>query len=131
MGQIVEHSLTILVAEDETLIALSVEDALRDAGFAVELVSDGNVAMTALDADSDLYVAVVTDVRLGSGPSGWDVARHARKADPSFPVVYMSGDSGHEHGVHGVPDSIMVQKPFAPVQIVTAVTTLLNARHPA
>ncbi|GAC1577268.1 MAG: response regulator [Sphingomicrobium sp.] len=126
-----ESSLTILVAEDEPLIGLSVEDALREAGFGVELVDAGTMAMAVLDAGNDLYVALITDVRLGLGPSGWDVARHARKADPSFPIVYVSGDSAHEHGVHGVPDRIMVQKPFAPVQIVTAVTTLLNARHPA
>ena len=131
MGQTVEHSLTILVAEDEPLIGLSVEDALREAGFGVELVDAGTTAMAALDAGEGLYVALVTDVRLGSGPSGWDVARHAREADPSFPIVYVSGDSAHEHGVLGVPDSIMVQKPFAPVQIVTAVTTLLNARPAA
>jgi hypothetical protein len=27
---------------------------------------------------------------------------------------------------HGVPDSILVEKPFAPIQIVTAVSMLLN-----
>ena len=123
-----EPTLTILIAEDEPLIGLAVEDALSEAGFGVELVDAGTAAIAALDADRELYIALITDVRLGSGPTGWDVARHAREADPSFPIVYMSGDSAHEHGVHGVPDSIMVQKPFAAAQIVTAVTTLLNER---
>ena len=77
----------ILVAEDETLIGLSVEDALVDAGFGVQLVSNGEEAVAALNAAVGTFVALVTDVRLGSGPSGWDIGRHAREADPSFPIV--------------------------------------------
>jgi DNA-binding response OmpR family regulator len=124
----VEDSLKVLVADDEALVGLMVEDALTDAGFAVELVGSSGDAIAALDAAKGAFVALVTDIRLGRGPTGWDVARHAREADSAFPVVYVSGDSAHEHGVLGVPDSIMLQKPFAPGQIVTAVTTLLNER---
>lgn len=58
---------------------------------------------------------------------GWEVARHARELTPNFPVVYMSGDSAHEHTVQGVPESVMIQKPFAPAQLVTAMSMLLNA----
>lgn len=32
---------------------------------------------------------------------------------------------------HGVPNSIPLQKPFAPAQLVTAVSQLLNAGGPA
>jgi len=124
----VEDSLKILVAEDEALIGQAVEDALIDAGFGVELVGCGEDAISALDAAAGGFVALITDIRLGPGPDGWEVARHAREADTSFPVVYVSGDSAHEHGVLGVPESVMLQKPFAPAQIVTAVTTLLNER---
>ena len=99
-----------------------------EAGFAVELVASGNEAIAALAVAKSAFRAVITDIRLGGGPTGWDVARHAREADPSFPIVYVSGNSAHEHGVLGVPDSVMIQKPFAPVQIVTAVTMLLNER---
>jgi hypothetical protein len=45
---------------------------------------------------------------------------------PGIPVVYMSGDSAHEWGSRGVPESVMVAKPFVTVQIITAITTLLN-----
>jgi hypothetical protein len=44
-----------------------------------------------------------------------------------MPVVYMSGDSSPEWSSKGVPNSLMVAKPFAPAQIITAVSTLLNA----
>jgi hypothetical protein len=69
LGHAVEPPLTILVAEDEALIGLAVEDALGEAGFSVELLDAGNAAIAALDAGRE-FVALITDVRLGSGPSG-------------------------------------------------------------
>jgi len=48
-----------------------------------------------------------------------------------IPIVYMSGASGHEWTSHGVPNSVLIAKPFAIGQIVTAVSQLLNAGGPA
>jgi hypothetical protein len=39
----------------------------------------------------------------------------------------MSGDSIHEWSAEGVPESIMLQKPFALAQLIAAVTSLMNA----
>jgi CheY-like chemotaxis protein len=76
--------------------------------------------------------ALVTDINLGSGElDGWDVARHAREIEPQFPVVYMSGIEADQWASKGVPNSIMLAKPFAPAQLVTAVSQLLNATPPA
>ena len=46
--------------------------------------------------------------------------------EPNFPIVYMSGTAGADWTSHGVPNSIMLEKPFAPAQLVTAVSQLLN-----
>lgn len=51
---------------------------------------------------------------------------HAREAKPDIAVVYMSGDSAHLWSAHGVPDSVMVAKPFALSQIVVALASQLN-----
>jgi DNA-binding response OmpR family regulator len=119
--------LTVLVVDDEPLIALAIADALQDAGFAHEMRHTGESAMSALVDREPGFCALVTDVRLGKGPSGWDVARHAREMHASLPVVYITGDSAADHSAYGVPESIMIQKPFVSVQIITAVSTLLNA----
>jgi hypothetical protein len=42
----------------------------------------------------------------------------------------MSGDSSDDWGSKGVPNSIMLEKPFAPAQLVIAVSQLLNASPP-
>ena len=54
------------------------------------------------------------------------MAQHAREIEPEFPVVYMSGKSAQEWTVKGVPNSIMLEKPFAAAQLVSAVANLLN-----
>jgi hypothetical protein len=38
----------------------------------------------------------------------------------------MSGRDADDWAVHGVPNSIMLAKPFAPAQLITAVSQLLN-----
>jgi hypothetical protein len=58
------------------------------------------------------------------------VAKRARELNELLPVVYMTGGNGHEWASQGVPNSILITKPFAPAQIVTAVSQLLNtAEH--
>jgi len=73
------------------------------------------------------YRALVTDISLRGKIDGWEVARQAREIDPEFPVVYISGGSAAEWPSKGVPNSVMVPKPFAPAQLVTAISNLLNA----
>jgi DNA-binding response OmpR family regulator len=118
----------ILVVEDDPLIHVIVEESLSEGGFEVVIASTGENAVDLLGASDGKYRALVTDINLGTdGITGWDVARHAREINPSFPVVYMSGDSADDWASQGVPNSIMLSKPFAPAQLVTAVSQLLNS----
>ena len=118
----------VLVVEDDPLLHAIVEETLSDGGFAIVIATSGEEAVKLLDASDGKYRALVTDINLGARKlAGWDVARRAREITPSFPVVYMSGDSAEEWASQGVPNSIMLSKPFAPAQLVTAVSQLLNA----
>lgn len=125
-----ELSLAILIVEDEQLIWELVEDALVDGGFDAEVASTGEEAVTLLNGTSNRYRALVTDINLAGTVDGWEVARIARTINPGFPVIYMSGASSGEWAVQGVPNSLMLVKPFAPAQLVTAVSNLLNANPP-
>lgn len=124
-------AVVILVVEDEQLIQTLLEEALTEAGFALVIAKSGAEALAELDRDVARFRAVMTDIRLGAGPDGWAVARRAREIRPDMPVVYMSGDSGADWASKGVPHSVMVPKPFAVAQIVTAVASLLNAADPS
>ena len=58
-------------------------------------------------------------------------ARLVRQIDPAFPIVYMTGAAADDWGSEGVPNSILLKKPLAPAQLVTAVSQLLNAGSPS
>jgi DNA-binding response OmpR family regulator len=116
-----------LLVEDEALIVEILTAEFADTGFEVVVASDGNRAIAELDADAARFKAVVTDIRLGKGPDGWDVGRRARELVSDMSVVYVSGDSTHDWSSKGVPESVVILKPFAPTQLVTAVSTLVTA----
>ncbi|WP_246849191.1 response regulator [Rubellimicrobium arenae] len=123
------NRILLLLVEDEPLIRMTLQDELEDKGFELVVATAGRQALSALDAYAGRLRGVLTDIRLGPGPDGWEVARRARELVPAIPVVYMSGDSGHEWTVKGVPKSVMVSKPFALAQITAAVSMLLNGAN--
>nr|WP_246570818.1 response regulator [Bradyrhizobium liaoningense] len=116
-----------MVIEDDDAIQAIVEDALSEGGFQIATVKTGEEAVTLLKGGLVPYRALVTDVNLLGRLDGWEVARAAREVDPHFPVVYMTGGASDKWPVLGVPHSILLQKPFAPAQVVAAVSQLLNA----
>lgn len=131
-GHTMEDLAPILVVEDDTSIQAVVEEALSDGGFEIVISSSGENAAELLGAADGKFRALVTDIDLGRDKlDGWEVARRAREINPAFPVVYMSGSSAEDWASKGVPHSVMIAKPFAPAQLVTAVAQLLNAAPPS
>lgn len=120
----------VLVVEDETIILLELESALEEAGFEVVGVGSADKAIAAFDANPEKFRALLADIRLGPGLSGWEVARHLRQTNSKIPVVYVGGDSAGQWGAEGVPHSIMITKPFFLPQVITAISTLLNEQSP-
>ena len=119
----------VLVIEDDHLIQTMVEEALADGGFESAITASGEEAITLL-RDGSQYRAVVTDINLTGRLDGWEVARAARKTDRTMPVIYMTGTHGEEWASMGVPNSVILAKPFAPAQLVTAISNLLNTVTP-
>lgn len=120
----------VLLAEDDQLMQGLVEETLIEGGFEIAIAATGEEAISLLTSKEIEYRVLVTDINLASKLDGWDVARAAREIDPAFPVVYMSGAAADEWASKGVPNSIMLAKPFAPAQLVTAVSQLLNNNPP-
>lgn len=116
----------LLLAEDEPIIQLALEEALIDGGYSVVTTSNGLEAVAVIEERHAELSAIVTDIQLGRGPDGWELAHRARELSPSICVVYITGDSADKWTAEGVPKSILLQKPFADAQIVTAVSTLMN-----
>jgi CheY-like chemotaxis protein len=121
-----EEPVLVLVVEDDMGVQGLVADALSYGGFELAIAQSGEEALRLLREDQDRYRVLITDINLGAGINGWEVARQIREISPDFPIVYMTGDNGEEWSSKGVPESILLQKPFTPAQMVTAVSQLLN-----
>ena len=119
-----------MVVEDEYDLQGLLEDTLVEGGFETDILSSGEEALTLFRGGLKNYKALVTDVGLKGRLNGWEVAAQIREVDPGFPVVYMSGAHADEWASKGVPNSIMLAKPFAPAQLVTAISQLLNSVPP-
>jgi CheY-like chemotaxis protein len=121
-----EAAILLLVVEDEEATRDVLEDALRESGFELQLEKNGANALAVLESHKDSLRGLITDIDLGPGLDGWELARRGRELIPTLPVVYMSGAAGHDWSSKGVPHSTFVAKPFAPAQITTAISALIN-----
>ena len=115
----------LLYDEDDTMIRLALVDALEEAGFRVISAHDGDATIQLLHEQGQTLNGLITDINLGDGPDGWCVARTARELMSGLPVVYVSAVSEHEWTSHGVPNSVMITKPFVAAQVVVAISSLL------
>lgn len=115
----------LLVVEDEPLILWTVQEMLEIGGYAVLPAFSGSEAITILDGRHHEIAGVITDVRLGLGPNGWEVSWRARELQPDIPVIYVSGDNAAEWPLYSVPKSIMIPKPYETAQMLTTVSSVL------
>jgi DNA-binding response OmpR family regulator len=122
----------ILVVEDDQAIQSLVVEALSDGGFEPAIADSGEMALALINRRESKYRMLVIDIKLGKDRiQGWDVARRARAIKSALPVIYITGASAEEWAVQGVPNSILLSKPFAASQLITAVSQLLNQTPPA
>jgi DNA-binding response OmpR family regulator len=120
------HTQAVLYVEDDDLVRELSAKALEEAGFKLVVAASGAAAFRALADDADPFCAMVTDVDLGAGRDGWEVARRGRELNDTLPVIYVSGGSGNEWQSKGVRNSIMIVKPYKITQIVSAISALLK-----
>jgi CheY-like chemotaxis protein len=107
----------VLFVDDNFICNLDVREFLQDSGFSVEAVYCAAAAFQVI-ARHEHLAALVTDVDLGPGADGFDVARRARRGYPRLPVVFISGTAAALHPSEGVDGSAFIAKPFHPQRLV-------------
>lgn len=114
----------VLLAEDEALVAMAVEDLLTDAGYRVTVARNGLEALDAFSRDpADL---LVTDVRM-PGLDGLGLTERLREMRPSLPVVVMTGHMLTSMVVvtPSAAKTTIFMKPVPSVQLLEAVEASL------
>jgi DNA-binding response OmpR family regulator len=120
-----DEPIVVLVVDDDISIQQIVEETLSDDGFVSKIASSGEEAIGLLN--SNQYRLLIIDIAFGKdGVKGWAVARRARAFHSTLPVIYITGGSPDEWSIQGVPNSILLRKPFAAAQLLTAVSQLLD-----
>ena len=109
----------VLFVDDDLISHLLNCAVLRESGFDVVEARSYTEACAEIERRPRL-AAVVTDIQLGVGPDGFEIARQARLADPEVAVVYMSGTELARYASEGVSNSRFIPKPFGPDQLVKA-----------
>ena len=117
--------MKILIVEDEPKIGDYLRQGLREAGFTVDVATNGNDGLhLGLEVDYDL---AVLDVML-PGMDGWQILQGLRRGGKDLPVLFLTARDQVEDRVKGLDlgaDDYLV-KPFSFAELLARVRTLLR-----
>lgn len=113
----------ILIAEDNVLIAMTMEDDLVDAGFEVVGPAPTCAAAERLARENEVSLALV-DIDLARGDSGLDLAG-TLNGELGVPCLFVTGQS--LDAARNVRHALgVLRKPFDGKQLVAAVRAALD-----
>ena len=109
--------MKILLADDEKLIAVTLGDALLEAGHAVTVVHDGQEALQAIHNNN--YDVIITDIRMPHA-DGYSVLESVKKVSPQTHVILITTFATVEDAVNAVKNGAYdyLQKPFVNVEVI-------------
>jgi len=119
--------MRLLLVEDDTMIGDSVRQGLRQDGFAVDWVQDGETAELALRTTE--YALILLDLGLPN-KSGLEVLRTLRRTGNPIPVLILTARDAVADRVRGLDDGAddYLVKPFALDELAARIRALLR-RH--
>jgi two-component system OmpR family response regulator len=117
--------MRILIAEDDTTLALGLQSTLRRAGYAVDWVMDGEEAEAGLCTDG--FDLLILDIRL-PGLSGLDVLKRLRARNSRVPVLLLTALDSVDDRVRGLDAGAddYLAKPFQLEELNARVRALVR-----
>jgi len=117
---------TILIAEDEFIIRLTIAEFLRDEGYEVIETGNADEALDVLRAGIPINL-VFTDVRMPGSMDGCALAQKVRAEWPATPVVLTSAFSESLLTARSVSQDFVVPKPYRPQAVLATIKALLGS----
>ena len=117
--------MRILILEDDARIADFVSNGLKQAGYAVDVLGDGEVGLHF--GLNNVYDAAVIDIML-PGCDGLSVIDQWRKARIATPVIILSAKQSVDDRIHGLQagGDDYLTKPFAFSELLARVQALIR-----
>ena len=107
------HGATILVVDDDALIALNTVDVLIELGHTALGAFSGSQALSLMQAEIDIS-ALITDYAM-PGMNGIELASAARRLRPGLPILLATGyDEVPDAAGH---DFVQLKKPFREAEL--------------
>jgi len=97
--------------EDDDLVRMTIALMLEDDGFGVVEAANAAEALTLIRGGLDASV-LVTDVDLGAGASGVQLADTLRAIQPDIGIVFITGRPASIGHRPGNPHEAVLSKPF-------------------
>ena len=119
--------MRLLLAEDDLLIGRGVVAALREEGYAVDLVRDGEAVLG--EVATGVHDLLILDLGL-PGRDGLSVLRELRAQQVALPVLVLTARDAPRDRVHGLDsgaDDYLV-KPFDLDELAARIRVLLRRR---
>jgi CheY-like chemotaxis protein len=116
----------VLVVDDEPIIAAMMASLLEDEGYGVTCLTSGKAAADYIAAGTARLDALITDVDLGTGVSGYELAELLQSSRSSAATIFMTGDSADRVRRRAPIESVVLEKPFRPSQLADALQRLLR-----
>jgi len=119
--------MRVLLVEDDRMIGAALEQALKDAAYAVDWATDAVMAASALDIDS--YDLALLDLGLPRG-DGIEVLRRLREQGQTMPVLIISARDALDERIRGLDlgaDDYLV-KPFEVPELLARMRAALRRR---
>ncbi len=129
---VVPPGLRVLLVEDEPEVRTVVGNFLAGLGCRVTGCASGEQALLMMTPDAD-YDLLLTDIALGAGIRGTELARRIQQRAPHIAVLLMSGYSSDllNTGADGPPAWTLLRKPYTRADLAHAIAKVVLARPPA
>jgi PAS domain S-box-containing protein len=127
---IVGGSETILVAEDDEQVRITVVELLTDLGYKVLEARDAASALTVIDSGKPIDL-LFTDVVMPGPMKSVDVARKALERVPGLVVLFTSGytENSIVHGGRLDPGVELLSKPYGREELARKIRHVLNNKR--
>jgi DNA-binding NtrC family response regulator len=112
--------MRVLLIDDDALVRQTLADSLAEESIEVDGLANAEDALVLLSA-GQVPDVLVTDIDLGAGLSGLDLASIAHERHPAVEVVLISGTSGAPGQPSPGRHERFLRKPFAPATLAQAI----------